>query len=772
MMQLARALVGHGHAVIILTPNYGAAHEETIEGVSIQRFWFPRKMRVGRKMLRAWWHTSVFWWVWSAIAVFRAARRFHPDAIHIHGKFSLSSGVLVGRLLRIPTVFTARDYRALCNYGRCISERADSQRCSFREYWLWEFPAYAQEYTTMTLRAWLVNVIYAIRGRVWGSVLFFWVKRVDMVVCVSQAVARIYQANGITKTTSIYNIQPPFARGALENILIQKQALYIGKLTPGKGAGLLSAVIKKTIERHPDLHWIIFTNGGVLENQVKKELAYLTAQGMVEMRPYVPHDELVRHIGESMLVCIPSVWHEPLTRLALEALQSGTPVVITDRGGSREVVEDGVIGRLTPVDANAIADAVVDVVTQNDAYRAHIQEQQANFTNTFCVQPIEQHQALYESMVARRVPKRTLGVILPPGGSLTALDRHGQKSRFFSYLEQYARAFDRVFVFSYEQEVEPSLPPHVVLITPSHRISKRLYTFLLPLMQRHAFRACQVLRVMQMDGCIPAVIARALYGVPFVATYGYKYPEFVLLKGRHVLSFIMRVVEWIGVHAAHSIIYTTDELKRYLEQFGSVVMAKLRFIPNGVNVEQFAPGPSRDRHTLLFVGRLEEQKNLFALLEAVALLPERYALKLVWVGRGSLEAPLRERARELGINLNIVPRVDHTELSGYYANAGIFTLVSLIEGMPKALVEAMSAGCACLVSDCDGNRMVVEDGVNGLVVGTDAPSIAAGLGRLLQDPALCEKLGKSARECVLERYNLKELLAQEVELLREVESLI
>ncbi|MEK7102374.1 MAG: glycosyltransferase, partial [Patescibacteria group bacterium] len=400
-------------------------------------------MRTERKTLRAWWHTSVFWWVVSAIAVFRAARRLHPDVIHIHGKFSIPAGVLVGRLLRIPTVFTARDYRALCNYGRCISERTDARRCSFREYWLWEFPLYVREYTERTRYAWLVNAVYALRGRVWGSVLFFWVKRVDTVVCVSQAVERIYQANGIIRTTSIYNIQPPLARGTLENVPIQKQALYIGKLTPGKGAGLLPAVIKRTIERYPDLHWIIFTNGGILENQVKKELAFLTAQRMVETCPYVPHDKLLRHIGESMLVCIPSVWQEPLTRLALEALQSGTPVVITDRGGSREVVEDGVTGRLVPVDADAIADGIIDVVTQNDAYRARIQEQQVNLTNTFCVQPIQQHQALYKSIVAHRTPKRTLGVILPPGGSLTVLDRHGQKSRFLYYLEQYARAFDR-----------------------------------------------------------------------------------------------------------------------------------------------------------------------------------------------------------------------------------------------------------------------------------------------------------------------------------------
>ncbi|MEK7102408.1 MAG: hypothetical protein AAB912_02115, partial [Patescibacteria group bacterium] len=76
----------------------------------------------------------------------------------------------------------------------------------------------------------------------------------------------------------------------------------------------------------------------------------------------------------------------------------------------------------------------------------------------------------------------------------------------------------------------------------------------------------------------PAVIARVLYGVPYVATYGYKYPEFVLLKGRRAFAAFMRVVEWIGARLAYTVIYTTSELRAYLVgRCGSVVVPKLRY---------------------------------------------------------------------------------------------------------------------------------------------------------------------------------------------------
>ncbi|MBI4098692.1 MAG: GDP-mannose 4,6-dehydratase [Candidatus Magasanikbacteria bacterium] len=763
-MQLARALVEHGNTVTILTPNYGAAPVEMIDTVRIERYAFPKRGNKERKTIGGWWHTSLFWWCYSTLRTVMAVRRLAPDVIHIHGKFSIPAGVIAGRIFGVPTLYTARDYRAICNYGRCISEHATSRRCTWREYWFWEVPRYIREYTDGTWQTRLVNYMYALRGRVWSGFLYYAVKKVDHVISVSHAVGDILRTNGIKNITPIYNIQPPLSLGNATKSTVKKQAIFVGKLSPGKGAGLLPGVIKKTVEQDPELRWLIFTGGGVLEKKVREELEYVIAQGFVAIRPYVPHEFLLQHIAESAVVVIPSVWHEPLTRLALEALQSGTPVVITDRGGSREVVEDGVTGRLVPVDADAIADAIVDVVANNDAYRARIQERQENFTNTFCVQPIEQHRALYERMVAQRASKRTLGVILPPGGSLRILDEHGQKSRYMTYLKQYAKCFDRVFLFSYEPEVGTDLPEGVTLITPERAMSKRWYMFWLPIAKRQYIKQCSVLRVMQMDGCIPAVLAHWLYRVPFVATFGYKYAEFALLKNRQAFSKIMQWIEAVGVRTATTIIYTTEELRAYLlKRFGPWVGPKLLPIPNGVDTEQFAPAGERDPCTLLFVGRLEEQKNLFALLEAVAELPERDSLRLVWIGRGSLENALKQRARELGISLTIIARVDNADLPPYYQKAGVFTLVSLIEGMPKVLIEAMSVGCSCVVSDCDGNRVLIEDEMTGLVVGTDAASITQGLARVLHDEALRSRLGKAAREKIVAQYDLHRLLERETE---------
>jgi glycosyltransferase involved in cell wall biosynthesis len=100
---------------------------------------------------------------------------------------------------------------------------------------------------------------------------------------------------------------------------------------------------------------------------------------------------------------------------------------------------------------------------------------------------------------------------------------------------------------------------------------------------------------------------------------------------------------------------------------------------------------------LLTVSRLEPEKNPLLLVEALRRLecerPGRY--RLTWIGRGVLESRVRRRAAELGVaeRLNLCGYVPFgPRLMALYRRAHIFVLVSLTEGVPQVLVEALSAG--------------------------------------------------------------------------------
>jgi len=149
---------------------------------------------------------------------------------------------------------------------------------------------------------------------------------------------------------------------------------------------------------------------------------------------------------------------------------------------------------------------------------------------------------------------------------------------------------------------------------------------------------------------------------------------------------------------------------------------------------------------LLTVGRLEPEKNPLLLVEALARLeterPGRY--RLTWVGRGPLDDVVRARAEELGV-------LDRIEFHGYvaydgglldlYRRAHMFVHVSLTEGMPKVLIEALACATPIVATDVGGVRAAMDDGsVVLLVPPDDLDALVEAILRISDEPELRESL--------------------------------
>jgi glycosyltransferase involved in cell wall biosynthesis len=81
--------------------------------------------------------------------------------------------------------------------------------------------------------------------------------------------------------------------------------------------------------------------------------------------------------------------------------------------------------------------------------------------------------------------------------------------------------------------------------------------------------------------------------------------------------------------------------------------------------------------------------------------------------------------------------------------------------LSNALLEAQSRGIPAVVSDIPGNRMVIEEGENGLIVPVaDAKALARAILRLRADPALRARMGVRARERVRQRFSLETVTAR------------
>jgi glycosyltransferase involved in cell wall biosynthesis len=167
--------------------------------------------------------------------------------------------------------------------------------------------------------------------------------------------------------------------------------------------------------------------------------------------------------------------------------------------------------------------------------------------------------------------------------------------------------------------------------------------------------------------------------------------------------------------------------------------------------------------TLLFLGHLLRDKGVYDLVRAFGLVARRFpGLKLVLGGVGNIDA-----VKQLATQLEIAARVscpgwlDPERKSAALASSTVFILPSYAEGMPMALLEAMSWGMPVIATPVGGIPQVVDDGGNGLLVSPgDIEALAAAIRKLLEDEALRERLGAAARATVVAGFSLSDAVAK------------
>lgn len=209
---------------------------------------------------------------------------------------------------------------------------------------------------------------------------------------------------------------------------------------------------------------------------------------------------------------------------------------------------------------------------------------------------------------------------------------------------------------------------------------------------------------------------------------------------------------------------------------------KVWSIANGVDTDRFSPAPAAERTMIrralgladgplvVYTGRLAPEKGVDLLLEAWPAVQARFpAARLAILGAGPEEARLRELARARGV----APSVDFLgglpDVAPHLRAADVAVLPSRIEGMPVALLEAMSCGLPVVATRVGGSAEVLEDEVAGrLVTPEDPAALAAGLAEALLDAGAAARRGAAARARVLDRYGMDLVVDRTLELYRSV----
>lgn len=257
------------------------------------------------------------------------------------------------------------------------------------------------------------------------------------------------------------------------------------------------------------------------------------------------------------------------------------------------------------------------------------------------------------------------------------------------------------------------------------------------------------LRKYLVGNCIDICIAVGLYP-NFIAALSNIY-----LKTRVVLSernapnedklsvkskLLRKLLYWRG----DAFVFQTLDAKSF---YGKKIQRRGFVIPNPIK-EGLPKRTDVVQHELVAVGRLEPQKNYPLLLESfseVSKLHPEYTLRIF--GKGSMEIELRKQVDKLQLNDKVVFEGFSTDIHEKIKECDIFVLSSDFEGLPNALMEAMTMGFPVVSTDCPcgGPKMLIKNGENGILVPVgNREKLSEAIISYIENPALKTNCAREA----------------------------
>ena len=284
----------------------------------------------------------------SRRALARTVSERRPDVAHLHNVYErLSLSVVDGLRARgVPTVLTLHDYRAVCPNGILLAPDGQCRRCVSGT------PAQAVRFGCLhgsrfaSARA-AAEVALNRYRRVYHSI--------DLLVAPSRYLAAVMRDGGLPadRITVVPNAvdAAPTQRGPAPG---EPRFVFAGRLAPAKGL----ATILSAARRLPDGIRITVLGHGRLSQSLRRAAAPLP----VDLGGLAGPAGVRRALAQATAALVPSVWVENCPMGILEAGALGVPAIASDLGGMRELIDNGVDGRLVPPgDGRALAAAMAEL---------------------------------------------------------------------------------------------------------------------------------------------------------------------------------------------------------------------------------------------------------------------------------------------------------------------------------------------------------------------------------------------------------------------------
>lgn len=253
------------------------------------------------------------------------------------------------------------------------------------------------------------------------------------------------------------------------------------------------------------------------------------------------------------------------------------------------------------------------------------------------------------------------------------------------------------------------------------RVGKLIYSFLLVFIQKKYIKKCDILKTDQMDGSWSAVLSKIFYKKKLLVRTGFTLSIFIKKNRNLFKETVSILMEKFAYNFADYSTVSSQESFDYVRIKYKVDINKIEKINNYIDTEKFRKIlSSKPIDRFIFIGRLEKQKNIFNLLNAI----KELNIGLDIYGEGSLKKELLEIVRINNLDVFFKGKVKNAELPKILNEYKYYILPSYYEGMPKTLLEAMACGVCSIGTNAPGIKEIINDEINGyLIDGFDSKDI-------------------------------------------------
>lgn len=272
--------------------------------------------------------------------------------------------------------------------------------------------------------------------------------------------------------------------------------------------------------------------------------------------------------------------------------------------------------------------------------------------------------------------------------------------------------------------------------------------------------------------------------IPLIFTYHTLYEKY-----SHYIPFHQGIVKKLAINLSVSfsnkadlVIAPTDEIKQLLISYH--VESPIEVVPTGVDLDVFFKkfdesnlermrkklNISTGNPVLLYVGRLDKEKNLYFLLDVIKrIINYEPNVRVLIVGKGMEQDALIKYSESLGIDKNMVftGGINRDEIADYYLFADIFIFSSMTETQGLVVTEAMAAGKPAVALNAYGVRNLIKNNVTGFLVENSVEIFTDKVLELIRDREKCDRFGEAAR-LEAEKYSSSKQVDKLIQLYEEV----